>query len=134
MRRRPPRSTRTDTLFPYTTLFRSIAADAHANGGGAARPAGGKVARKSRKAAGKRARKTATKRAVKTAVRKASKKASKKKSYTNPVSLPCTPPPWPAYSHRPFSVCAIGQSSIVTHICFFLESLRAFSSFGLLWL
>src|SRR3546814_5594220 len=25
MRRRPPRSTRTDTLFPYTTLFRSIA-------------------------------------------------------------------------------------------------------------
>src|SRR3546814_5258470 len=25
MRRRPPRSTRTDTLFPYTTLFRSPA-------------------------------------------------------------------------------------------------------------
>src|SRR3546814_2088578 len=25
MKRRPPRSTRTDTLFPYTTLFRSIA-------------------------------------------------------------------------------------------------------------
>src|SRR3546814_9667028 len=25
MRRRPPRSTRTDTLFPYTTLFRSSA-------------------------------------------------------------------------------------------------------------
>src|SRR3546814_5165864 len=25
--RRPPRSTRTDTLFPYTTLFRSIRAD-----------------------------------------------------------------------------------------------------------
>src|SRR3546814_11219276 len=25
MRRRPPRSTRTDSLFPYTTLFRSIA-------------------------------------------------------------------------------------------------------------
>src|SRR3546814_7928087 len=24
MRRQPPRSTRTDTLFPYTTLFRSI--------------------------------------------------------------------------------------------------------------
>src|SRR3546814_17692101 len=24
MRRRPPRSTRTDTLFPYTTLFRAI--------------------------------------------------------------------------------------------------------------
>src|SRR3546814_940412 len=26
MIRRPPRSTRTDTLFPYTTLFRSIGA------------------------------------------------------------------------------------------------------------
>src|SRR3546814_8220471 len=27
MIRRPPRSTRTDTLFPYTTLFRSLEAD-----------------------------------------------------------------------------------------------------------
>src|SRR3546814_13502147 len=27
MTRRPPRSTRTDTLFPYTTLFRSRVAD-----------------------------------------------------------------------------------------------------------
>src|SRR3546814_6605660 len=27
MRRRPPRSTRTDTLFPYTTLFRSFNAE-----------------------------------------------------------------------------------------------------------
>src|SRR3546814_15459822 len=27
MLRRPPRSTRTDTLFPYTTLFRSLAQD-----------------------------------------------------------------------------------------------------------
>src|SRR3546814_7895365 len=27
MIRRPPRSTRTDTLFPYTTLFRSLFAD-----------------------------------------------------------------------------------------------------------
>src|SRR3546814_1321144 len=27
MIRRPPRSTRTDTLFPYTTLFRSLVAD-----------------------------------------------------------------------------------------------------------
>src|SRR3546814_4745799 len=27
MIRRPPRSTRTDTLFPYTTLFRSMCAD-----------------------------------------------------------------------------------------------------------
>src|SRR3546814_3334532 len=29
MIRRPPRSTRTDTLFPYTTLFRSIAFPKH---------------------------------------------------------------------------------------------------------
>src|SRR3546814_17110445 len=29
MIRRPPRSTRTDTLFPYTTLFRSIAIPQH---------------------------------------------------------------------------------------------------------
>src|SRR3546814_5195158 len=27
MIRRPPRSTRTDTLFPYTTLFRSVGPD-----------------------------------------------------------------------------------------------------------
>src|SRR3546814_9136319 len=31
MRRRPPRSTRTDTLFPYTTLFRSQVDDGHAD-------------------------------------------------------------------------------------------------------
>src|SRR3546814_1546624 len=30
MIRRPPRSTRTDTLFPYTTLFRSILLMIHA--------------------------------------------------------------------------------------------------------
>src|SRR3546814_7579982 len=29
MIRRPPRSTRTDTLFPYTTLFRSLVESAH---------------------------------------------------------------------------------------------------------
>src|SRR3546814_19308600 len=32
MIRRPPRSTRTDTLFPYTTLFRSTLDDIHAIG------------------------------------------------------------------------------------------------------
>src|SRR3546814_7412421 len=31
MIRRPPRSTRTDTLFPYTTLFRSLDADNQAD-------------------------------------------------------------------------------------------------------
>src|SRR3546814_9662105 len=30
MIRRPPRSTRTDTLFPYSTLFRSVVLDGHA--------------------------------------------------------------------------------------------------------
>src|SRR3546814_12061588 len=34
MIRRPPRSTRTDTLFPYTTLFRSDAGNAARDGGG----------------------------------------------------------------------------------------------------
>src|SRR3546814_5287824 len=48
MRRRTPRSTRTDTLFPYTTLFRSPAMllgareaharDAHGGGQSAAQP------------------------------------------------------------------------------------------------
>src|SRR3546814_13189904 len=38
MIRRPPRSTRTDTLFPYTTLFRSVAqADFSALDGAAGR-------------------------------------------------------------------------------------------------
>src|SRR3546814_11318720 len=36
MIRRPPRSTRTDTLFPYTTLFRSPAAARHGQGSAAA--------------------------------------------------------------------------------------------------
>src|SRR3546814_2442759 len=31
MIRRPPRSTRTDTLFPYTTLFRSVRGRDHAH-------------------------------------------------------------------------------------------------------
>src|SRR3546814_7132930 len=33
MIRRPPRSTRTDTLFPYTTLFRSLALPGRCRGG-----------------------------------------------------------------------------------------------------
>src|SRR3546814_2358854 len=44
MIRRPPRSTRTDTLFPYTTLFRSAAARlprAAASAAGGARLGGG---------------------------------------------------------------------------------------------
>src|SRR3546814_4538219 len=39
MIRRPPRSTRTDTLFPYTTLFRSSA------GRDRVRPGGGRIRR-----------------------------------------------------------------------------------------
>src|SRR3546814_2011495 len=47
MIRRPPRSTRTDTLFPYTTLFRSPArrnngARDSSTGRGSAAPAGGR--------------------------------------------------------------------------------------------
>src|SRR3546814_16944424 len=42
MIRRPPRSTRTDTLFPYTTLFRS---DCGADGGGATVAAGAGLSR-----------------------------------------------------------------------------------------
>src|SRR3546814_10280348 len=38
MIRRPPRSTRTDTLFPYTTLFRAIVARIPAPKGDAAAP------------------------------------------------------------------------------------------------
>src|SRR3546814_9767099 len=37
MIRRPPRSTRTYTLFPYTTLFRSLSRDAGEGIGGKAR-------------------------------------------------------------------------------------------------
>src|SRR3546814_1409184 len=54
MIRRPPRSTRTDTLFPYTTLFRSpghrlvAGADRRVEGGasGGARPCDGRGARR----------------------------------------------------------------------------------------
>src|SRR3546814_6378556 len=47
MIRRPPRSTRTDTLFPYTTLFRSTAASIAASvaGENARRTCQGVVAR-----------------------------------------------------------------------------------------
>src|SRR3546814_7647147 len=38
MLRRPPRSTRTDTLFPYTTLFRSLHPEAGRRGEAEARP------------------------------------------------------------------------------------------------
>src|SRR3546814_16437694 len=38
MRRRPPRSTRTDTLFPYTTLFRSFSGDRGTDDGRAGSP------------------------------------------------------------------------------------------------
>src|SRR3546814_8687744 len=41
MIRRPPRSTRTDTLFPYTTLFRSCSSGARAGGAGERAARGG---------------------------------------------------------------------------------------------
>src|SRR3546814_9460571 len=45
MIRRPPRSTRTDTLFPYTTLFRSAAFAPAARGAGGRRGGAGGNAR-----------------------------------------------------------------------------------------
>src|SRR3546814_5328883 len=64
MIRRPPRSTRTDTLFPYTTLFRSVrrralprshhaTAEPRCPGGG---PRRGRSARRHRSVAAGRAR------------------------------------------------------------------------------
>src|SRR3546814_3477339 len=43
MLRRPPRSTRTDTLFPYTTLFRSLQVEAAQADHGIARGRSGKL-------------------------------------------------------------------------------------------
>src|SRR3546814_14224731 len=52
MIRRPPRSTRTDTLFPFTTLLRSAAADAAVQAVRAERTAlGGRMATPARSAA-----------------------------------------------------------------------------------
>src|SRR3546814_3853872 len=48
MIRRPPRSTRTDTLFPYTTLFRSRTAEPCADAGRRAGAAGGAARRADR--------------------------------------------------------------------------------------
>src|SRR3546814_4600000 len=42
MIRRPPRSTRTDTLFPYTTLFRSRGKQRRGRGFDACAPVGGR--------------------------------------------------------------------------------------------
>src|SRR3546814_5341385 len=44
MIRRPPRATRTDTLFPYTTLFRSVILFRPGTLGGSGFPAGSAVA------------------------------------------------------------------------------------------
>src|SRR3546814_6742795 len=44
MIRRPPRSTRTDTLFPYTTLFRSAGARVGRKGAGVRVPAAWRAA------------------------------------------------------------------------------------------
>src|SRR3546814_3328436 len=49
MIRRPPRSTRTDTLFPYTTLFRSIVPLRPAGRGGDQGLGSGDLARRRRK-------------------------------------------------------------------------------------
>src|SRR3546814_18954881 len=54
--RRPPRSTRTCTRFPYTTLFRSIAAADARRGGGALSARGGGGAAQGRRGRLARAR------------------------------------------------------------------------------
>src|SRR3546814_11289520 len=46
MIRRPPRATRTDTLFPYTTLFRAVVDRVRAHAGASQRAANGGVARR----------------------------------------------------------------------------------------
>src|SRR3546814_20051834 len=48
MIRRPPRATRPDTLFPYTTLFRSGSAGWHGRRGCADRPSAASIGRDSR--------------------------------------------------------------------------------------
>src|SRR3546814_12191154 len=48
MLRQPPRSTRNDTLFPYTTLFRSFLGQGRPPGGCAAGGRGAGAARRSR--------------------------------------------------------------------------------------
>src|SRR3546814_5710109 len=52
MIRRPPRSTRTDTLFPYTTLFRSCRAGAALPGRRCRSDRGGRGGRRGRARAG----------------------------------------------------------------------------------
>src|SRR3546814_13573978 len=54
MIRRPPRSTRTDTLFPYTTLFRSVDRRGRAAARGRARPQPARTVRGMRPRAGAR--------------------------------------------------------------------------------
>src|SRR3546814_12913862 len=54
MLRRPPRSTRTDTLFPYTTLFRSVRAAGGGGPGRGARAGGGRRRECARRRPGRR--------------------------------------------------------------------------------
>src|SRR3546814_1225056 len=57
MLRRPPRSTRTDTLFPYTTLFRSRALDESRPNAGAD---GGRGGRRDQSSAGRSGRRASS--------------------------------------------------------------------------
>src|SRR3546814_12035322 len=62
MIRRPPRSTRTDTLFPYTTLFRAPTAKSHKGASGkrrSERPRRHAFGRASRRRAGSESARTA---------------------------------------------------------------------------
>src|SRR3546814_9800242 len=98
MIRRPPRSTRTDTLFPYTTLFRSLAdlsdrveeltAELRRQGGSPARRTGARKAtvRKSAVRKDTAAKKKAPAKAAKAT--KTAKRATTRKKATRKTAAP----------------------------------------------
>src|SRR3546814_16600026 len=92
MIRSPPRSTRTDTLFPYTTPFRP--SKPAANPKAATKPAAKKAATK--EPAAKPAAKPATKAAAKPAAKKAPKSAAIPEQPTVPPPPVAKPAPAPS--------------------------------------
>src|SRR3546814_3539182 len=69
MIRRPPSATRTDTLFPYTTLFRSVCRPSLQEGARVAGWRGGRVAAQYRHVRKATARASATRPAMTSAIR-----------------------------------------------------------------
>src|SRR3546814_1238216 len=86
MIRRPPRSTRTDTLFPYTTLFRSLASLLASRSGEGQR----------------RRRRAATRKRVKKAIHDRQEKTQAPAPQPTPARVPGGPlQPPPPTPHRP---------------------------------